>query len=131
MRGVKWLMVLGVAGCLGWAGREAAGQAAPAAPTYVGVERTIESIRQAWAKPGARPEPNADGWNALFDALLERPAGVRPGAGRGGPADGAEPDLRDLGRAGDGRLAAGGDRCGRSCGNGCGRGSAWPGPASG
>ncbi len=79
MRGVKWLMVLGVAGCLGWAGREAAGQSAPAAPTYVGVERTIESIRQAWAKPGARPEPNADGWNALFDALLERLAGVRPG----------------------------------------------------
>jgi hypothetical protein len=45
--------------------------AAPAAPTYIGVERTIESIRQAWAAPGARPNPNADGWNALFDALLQ------------------------------------------------------------
>ena len=80
MRGVKWLMALGIAGC--WAGLPGGGrQAAPAAPTYVGVERTIESIRQAWAKPGARLEPNADGWNALFDALLERLAGVRPGAG--------------------------------------------------
>ena len=46
-------------------------EAAPAAPTYVGVERTIESIRQAWAKPGAEVPPNANGWNALFDALLQ------------------------------------------------------------
>ena len=37
----------------------------------VGVERTIESIRQAWAKPGARVDPNADGWNTLFDSLLQ------------------------------------------------------------
>ena len=72
MRGARWLMVLGMLGCLGGAVREAAGQAAPAAPTYVGVERTIESIRQAWSKPGARPEPNADGWNALFNTLLEQ-----------------------------------------------------------
>ncbi len=70
MHGVKRLMVLGIIVSLSWAGREAAGQSAPAAPTYVGVERTIESIRQAWAKPGARPEPNADGWNSLFDNLL-------------------------------------------------------------
>ncbi|MGP0067943.1 MAG: hypothetical protein ACLQGP_30660, partial [Isosphaeraceae bacterium] len=46
-------------------------EAAPAAPTYVGVERTIESIRQAWAAPGAKVNPNQDGWNALFDALLQ------------------------------------------------------------
>lgn len=44
--------------------------AAPAAPTYVGIERTIESIRQAWAKPGAKVPPNAVRWNALFDGLL-------------------------------------------------------------
>jgi hypothetical protein len=44
--------------------------AAPAAPTYVGIERTIESIRQAWAKPGAKVPPNTVGWNALFDGLL-------------------------------------------------------------
>jgi hypothetical protein len=72
MRGTSWLMVLGVVGCLGVAVREAAGQAAPAAPTYVGVERTIESIREAWSKPEARPEPNADGWNALFNTLLDQ-----------------------------------------------------------
>jgi hypothetical protein len=71
MRSVKWLMVLGAVGCLGWSGRPAVGQLAPAAPTYVGVERTIESLRQAWSAPGARPEPNADGWNALFNTLLE------------------------------------------------------------
>src|SRR5689334_21512786 len=45
MRSVKWLMVLGMAGCLVWTDREAFGQFAPAAPTYVGLERTIESIR--------------------------------------------------------------------------------------
>jgi hypothetical protein len=72
MRGVKWLMVTGITVSLGWAGREAAGQAAPAAPTYVGVERTIESIQQAWARPGARPEPNADGWNSVFNTLLDQ-----------------------------------------------------------
>src|SRR5262249_43940967 len=80
MRSVKWLMVLGIAGCLGWAGREAVGQPAPAAPTYVGVERTIESIRQAWSNPGARPEPNADGWNALFNSLLENLRGYAEAA---------------------------------------------------
>src|SRR5262245_24055440 len=72
MQGARWLIVLGIVGCLGGVVREAAGQSAPAAPTYVGVERTIESIRQAWAKPGARPEPNADGWNSLFNTLLEQ-----------------------------------------------------------
>jgi hypothetical protein len=46
-------------------------EAAPAAPTYVGVERSIEAIRQEWSRPGARVELNAARWNALFDALLE------------------------------------------------------------
>jgi hypothetical protein len=63
-------MVVGIAGCLSGATREAAGQSGPAAATYVGIERTIESIRQAWSKPGARPEPNADGWISLFDTLI-------------------------------------------------------------
>src|SRR5262245_39458543 len=45
--------------------------AAPAAPSYVGVEGTIGAIRQAWSRAGARVEPNAPGLNALFDALLE------------------------------------------------------------
>jgi hypothetical protein len=44
-------------------------QAAPAPPTYVGIERTIESIRESWSKPGASAQPNQWGWNVLFDAL--------------------------------------------------------------
>src|SRR4051794_33378258 len=70
MRVTRWLIVVGISGCVCGAIREAAGQVAPAAATYVGVERTIESIRQAWSRPGARPEPNADGWSSLFDTLI-------------------------------------------------------------
>ena len=43
--------------------------AAPAAPSYVGVEQTIEGIRKSWASPGAPPQPNQAGWDVLFDAL--------------------------------------------------------------
>ena len=31
--------------------------AAPAPPSYLGVERTIEDIRKSWTSPGARPSP--------------------------------------------------------------------------
>src|SRR5215831_11629940 len=85
MRAARWLMVLGISGSMGWAVREAAGQAAPAPPTYIGIERTIDSIRQAWSRPEARPEPNADGWNRLFNILLEQLlayAGAEDEAGR-------------------------------------------------
>ena len=44
--------------------------AAPAPSSYLGVERTIESIHQAWASPGAPPQPNRQSWDALFDAVL-------------------------------------------------------------
>ncbi len=44
--------------------------AAPAAPDYHNVQRTIDEIRADWAKPGAGQQPNAPGWNAFFDALL-------------------------------------------------------------
>jgi hypothetical protein len=44
--------------------------AAPAGPSYLGIERTIAEIRRSWSSPGAPAEPNAPGWNALFDALL-------------------------------------------------------------
>ncbi len=70
MQGLKRLVMVSLLGCLGWSGGNALAQLAPAPPTYVGAERTIQSIRQAWARPGARPEPNADGWNALFNTLL-------------------------------------------------------------
>src|SRR4051794_10250658 len=43
--------------------------AAPAPPSYQGVERPIDEVRKAWAQAGARPQPNAPGWNAFFDAL--------------------------------------------------------------
>lgn len=44
--------------------------AAPAASSYNAVEGTIERIRAEWAKPDAPAQPNAPGWNALFDALV-------------------------------------------------------------
>src|SRR4051794_10437032 len=43
--------------------------AAPPTPSYYGIERTIDRVRVDWAKPGAPAQPNADGWNAFFDAL--------------------------------------------------------------
>jgi hypothetical protein len=46
--------------------------AAPAAPSYLGVEKRIDSIRAEWSKPGAASQPNAAGWNALFDALTDQ-----------------------------------------------------------
>lgn len=70
MQGLKRLVMVSLLGGIGWSGGAAVAQLAPAAPTYVGVERTIESIRQAWERPGAHPEPNADGWNSLFNTLL-------------------------------------------------------------
>ena len=44
--------------------------AAPAAPSYQLVESAIARVRSDWAKPGVAADPNAPGWNALFDALL-------------------------------------------------------------
>jgi hypothetical protein len=44
--------------------------ASPAAPSYAGVEKSIGAIRASWARPGAAQDPNAPGWNALFDATL-------------------------------------------------------------
>lgn len=44
--------------------------AAPAAPNYLQIERTVSRIRADWTKPGTAPEPNAAGWNTLFDATL-------------------------------------------------------------
>jgi hypothetical protein len=44
--------------------------ASPAPPSYFEVQRSIDTIRQSWSAPGARPQPNSAGWNVLFDALL-------------------------------------------------------------
>src|SRR3954462_15200067 len=43
--------------------------AAPATPSYHGVERAVDEIRKSWAQPGAPAQPNAQGWNAFFDAM--------------------------------------------------------------
>lgn len=43
--------------------------AATPAPNYSQITRTIETIRADWAKPGAIPQRNAAGWNALFEAV--------------------------------------------------------------
>ncbi len=43
--------------------------AAPATPTYIQIENTIARVQANWAKPGATPDPNAPGWNLLFDAI--------------------------------------------------------------
>jgi hypothetical protein len=45
--------------------------AAPAAPSYHAVERSIDAIRKSWSQPGAPAQPNAAGWNAFFDALRD------------------------------------------------------------
>ncbi len=57
---------------LGWGfgGSRPARAAAPAPTTYQNVEKAIASIRQGWSRPGAAADPNAPGWNAFFDALL-------------------------------------------------------------
>ena len=43
--------------------------AAPAPPSYMGVESAIGRIQDGWRQPGARPQPNAAGWDAFFDGL--------------------------------------------------------------
>lgn len=43
--------------------------AAPAPPSYVGLEQRIARIRSAWMQPGAVDQPNAASWNTFFDAL--------------------------------------------------------------
>jgi hypothetical protein len=68
MRGTVSLLVVGLALGAGMTGQ--AWSVAPATPSYQGVERTIQSIRQDWSRPGAAAQPNRPGWDALFDGLL-------------------------------------------------------------
>ena len=49
----------------------AASAAAPATPSYQGVERTIQVDPSSLVEPGAAAQPNRPGWDALFDALLD------------------------------------------------------------
>src|SRR5271165_5025715 len=54
--------------CLGCSGVGRA--AAPAPPSYLEVQQSIEAIRQSWSRPENQRQPNRPGWDALFDALL-------------------------------------------------------------
>lgn len=62
-RTYAWTLAL-VAGTLG-----VALGAAPATPTYTSIDAKIARVQQAWAAPGATPDPNAPGWNGLFDVV--------------------------------------------------------------
>ena len=44
--------------------------AAPAAPSYLAVERAIAKVRDGLAKPSDTGKPTTSGWNQLFDAIL-------------------------------------------------------------
>ena len=44
--------------------------AAPTAPSYHAVTRVIDKVRAEWAKPDAPPQPNAQGWIALFETIV-------------------------------------------------------------
>ena len=59
-----WLVV--VAGC--WMGVSLG--AAPATPSYIGIEAKITQIKTDLAKAGTDTSPNMSGWNALFDAVV-------------------------------------------------------------
>ena len=106
---------------------------APAATSYVGVEKAIATIREAWSQPGVPQDPNAPGWNELLRRPARRDLREYSQADeRHGATDPAEPALPDVARRWpNGRLAACRTRSAKSCGNGCGRGSAWPGPSAG
>ena len=68
MRGMERLSLIKAAGLVGFV--DCSPGSGPAAPSYLGVERTIDNIRQSWSTPGAAPQPNRAGWDVLFDALL-------------------------------------------------------------
>lgn len=46
--------------------------AAPATSSHDRVDKVIQRIRADWNKPGAKPQPNAPGWNIFFDALQKQ-----------------------------------------------------------
>ncbi|HMF37749.1 MAG TPA: hypothetical protein VKF17_13965 [Isosphaeraceae bacterium] len=70
-RQVVATIVAGMLMALGVGSSNSAQAAAPAPASYIGVEKTISSIRDSWSRPGAVADPNAPGWNVFFDALLD------------------------------------------------------------
>ena len=55
--------------------RAPGGRAGPAELSGRGADNRLHSTNLV--EPGARPQPNQAGWDVLFDAVLERPKGLR------------------------------------------------------
>jgi hypothetical protein len=62
-RSRAWMLML-AAGCLG-----VGLAAAPATPSYLGVEQAIARLRAEWSKPGTHLGPNVATWESFFDGL--------------------------------------------------------------
>ncbi len=69
-RQVVATLAAGMLIALGVGNSNSAQAAAPAPSSYIGVEKTISSIRDRWSRQGAVADPNAPGWNVFLDALL-------------------------------------------------------------
>ncbi len=52
---------------VGWAGASLG--AAPATPSYYGIDSSIARIQAEWRKPGVQVGPYEDAWNAFFDGI--------------------------------------------------------------
>ncbi len=66
VRNRAWMLVLVVVGLGSSLG------AAPAAPSFVGVEKAIAKIQSSWKDVSPDQNPNATAWNAYFDGLREQ-----------------------------------------------------------
>ena len=107
MRGMERLQLIKLAGLVGLVCTILG--AAPAPPSYLGVERTIDNIRQSWSSPGAPPQPNRAGWDVLFDALLGDLKAYAKAESETDRVEVARSRLSDLERARHGPVVAGRD----------------------
>ena len=105
--------------------------AAPAPSSYLGVERTIESIRRSWSSPGAPAQPNRPGWDALFDALLGDLKTYATAESDSERQQALDRIYQISNEPGGGRLDACRDPASRDPSSGCSRGYAWRGPGAG
>ncbi len=104
--------------------------AAPAPSSYIGVEKTISSIRDSWSRPGAVADPNAPGWNVFFDALLND---LHPYSQADNSTDRLMRSIAFTRSRPHWPRFPGLPRSSfaKSCGNGCGHEFAWRGPSAG
>ena len=64
-----WMLGLALALGLGWVGPGL--RAAPAPPSYLRIEQSLEQVRAAWQSPQGEDVRRAEGWEALAAALEE------------------------------------------------------------